>query len=140
MTLDAGQRRAFAALADVLIPASGPMPSAAEAGVPDALVDQALGYRPDLSDAFIRALASCSGADPEAALGQLAADSPDQFEALTVLTAGAYFLSTRVKAALSYTPPPRPAHEDTDTYVDMLAEVVDRGFPNRCDRPTKDSR
>ncbi|MEV0700599.1 gluconate 2-dehydrogenase subunit 3 family protein [Saccharopolyspora sp. NPDC050389] len=127
--LDSEQRRTFAALADILIPASEPMPSATAAGVPEALIDQVLGYRPDLAEAFADAVASCAGQGPEAALDELAARSPDQFQALTLLTAGAYFLSPQVKTALAYDPPPRAAHDDTDTYVDMLVNVVERGLP-----------
>ncbi|WP_223281014.1 gluconate 2-dehydrogenase subunit 3 family protein [Streptomyces antnestii] len=129
--LDADQRRTFAALADVLIPASGPMPSATAAGVPDALLDQALGYRPDLAELFAEAVARCTGKDPEAALDTLAAQQPEQFQALTLLTAGAYFLSPRTKAALAYDPPPRSALDDVDSYIDMLSTVVDRGFAIR---------
>ncbi|MEU5849170.1 gluconate 2-dehydrogenase subunit 3 family protein [Saccharopolyspora shandongensis] len=127
--LDSEQRRTFAALADVLIPASEPMPSATAAGVPEALIDQVLGYRPDLAETFAGAVASCAGQGPEAALDELAARRPDQFQALTLLTAGAYFLSPQVKTALAYDSPPRAAHDDTDAYVDMLVDVVERDFP-----------
>ncbi|MGW5645268.1 gluconate 2-dehydrogenase subunit 3 family protein [Saccharopolyspora sp. NPDC003752] len=127
--LDPEQRRTFAALADVLIPASEPMPSATAAGVPEALIDQALGYRPDLTEAFVGAVASCADQEPEAALDELAARGPGQFQALTLLTAGAYFLSPQVNSALAHDPPPRAANDDTDTYVDMLVDVVERGFP-----------
>ena len=100
--LDPDQRRIFAALADVLIPASDTMPSAVSAGVADALIDQVLGYRPDLAEPLAAAVAACAGKDPVAALDELAAQSPEQFEALTVLTAGAYFQSPAVKAAMPY--------------------------------------
>jgi hypothetical protein len=129
--LDPDQRRTFAALADVLIPASDPMPSATAAGVPDALLDQVLGYRPDLAQPFAEAVAWCTGKDPEAALDALSAQQPEQFQALTVLTAGAYFLSPRTKTALAYDPPPRTALDDVDSYIDMLATVADRGFAIR---------
>ncbi|MBL1120704.1 hypothetical protein JK364_51870 [Streptomyces sp. 110] len=126
--LDPDQRRTFAALADVLIPGSDPMPSATAAGTPDALLDQVLGYRPDLAEPFAEAVAWCTGKDPEAALDALSVQQPEQFQALTLLTAGAYFLSPRTKAALAYDPPPRTAHDDVNSYIDMLATVVDRGF------------
>jgi hypothetical protein len=126
--LDTDQRRTFAALADVLIPAYESMPSATSAGVPEGLLDQALRYRPDLVAPLTDAIASCTGKDPVAALDELAAGSPDEFQALTLVTAGAYFQSAQVKAALAYQPPPRAVNDDTDTYVDMLVAVVDRGF------------
>jgi hypothetical protein len=126
--LDSDQRRTFAALTDILIPASGAMPSASAAGVPEALLDQVLGYRPDLADAFADAITSCTDKDPEAALDELAAHMPDQFEVLTVLAAGAYFLSPAVTAAMPYDAAPRPARDDIDSYVDLLAAVVERDF------------
>ncbi|MFE2444604.1 hypothetical protein ACWDHW_03885 [Streptomyces melanosporofaciens] len=129
--IDPDQRRTFAALADALIPASDPMPSATAAGVPGELLDQALGYRPDLAEPFAEAVAWCTGKDPEAALDGLSEQRPEEFQALTVLTAGAYFLSPQVKAVLAYDAPPRTARDDVDSYVDMLADVVDRGFATR---------
>lgn len=129
--LTTDQRQVFAVLAETLIPATETMPSATTAGVADTLLDQVLGYRPDLVDDFVAALASCDGQDPESALDGLVASHPDQFEALTVLAAGAYFLSPAVKAAMPYDAAPRPARDDMDDYIDMLEHVVDRGFTIR---------
>jgi Gluconate 2-dehydrogenase subunit 3 len=129
--LDTAQRQTLAGLADVLIPASDPMPSATTAGVPDVLIDQVLGYRPDLAEPFAAALANCAGQDPEAALDALAANHPAQFEALTLLTSGAYFLSTLVNQALAYDGPPQTVRDDIDTYVDLLSTVAERGFTSR---------
>ncbi|MUL82024.1 MULTISPECIES: hypothetical protein [unclassified Mycolicibacterium] len=126
--LNSEQRQVFAILAETLIPAGDNMPSATTAEVSGALLDQVLGYRPDLVDPLTAALDSSAGKDPESALDSLAAEQPDQFEALTVLTAGAYFLSPAVKAAMPYDAAPRPARDDMDSYVDMLENVVDRGF------------
>lgn len=125
------QRATFAALADTLIPGTETMPSASAAGVADALLDQVLGFRPDLVESFIGALDSCEGQPPEAALDALIADDPDQFEALSVLAAGAYFLSPAVQTAMPYDAAPRPARDDLDDYVDLLERVVDRGFTIR---------
>ena len=129
--LSSEQRGVFATLAETLIPASENMPSATTAGIADGLLDQVLGYRPDLVDAFTGALASCEGNDPEPALDALAAEQPDQFEALTVLASGAYFLSPAVKLAMPYDAAPRPARDDFDDYIDLLEHVVDRGFTIR---------
>jgi hypothetical protein len=133
--LDTAQRQVLATLADVLIPASDPMPSATGAGVPDALIDLVLGFRPDLAESFAAALdqcaAQCAGQEPEAALDALAASSPAQFEALTLLTSGAYFQSPLVKAALAYDGPPQTVRDDIDTYVDLLTTVAERGFTIR---------
>lgn len=129
--LNSEQRQVFATLAETLIPASDTMPSATTAEVSGSLLDQVLDYRPDLVDALTAALDSSAGKDPEAALDSLSGEQPDQFEALTVLAAGAYFLSPVVKAAMPYDAAPRPARDDMDTYVDMLETVVDRGFTIR---------
>jgi hypothetical protein len=129
--LTAEQRDVFTSLAETLIPATENMPSAGAAGVAGPLLDQVLGYRPDLVDAFVGALASCEGKDVESALDGLVSEHPDQFEALTVLAAGAYFLSPDVKAAMPYDAAPRPARDDMNDYIDLLEHVVDRGFTIR---------
>jgi hypothetical protein len=134
--LNSEQRQVFATLAETLIPASDTMPSATTAEVSGALLDQVLGYRPDLVNALTAALDSSVGKDPEAALDRLSAEQPEQFEALTVLAAGSYFLSPAVKAAMPYDAAPRPARDDMDSYVDMLEHVVDRGFVIRSSATT----
>jgi len=126
--LKSEQRELFSALAEALIPASRVMPSATDVGVAGKLIDQALGYRPDLAADFDAAVIACAGMEPELALDHLAERDPVRFKALTVLSAGAYLLSPLVQAALEYNPPPRPVGDDTDTYVEMLADVVERGF------------
>ena len=126
--IDDNQRSALAAVADILIPANNDFPSATSAGVTEKLIDQVLGYRPDLVSAFQDALTGCIGKEPSEALDDLASNHHEQFEALTLLTSAAYFQSPQVKAALNYSPAPRAAHDDVDTYIDMLADVVERGF------------
>ena len=126
--LNSEQRELYTALAEALIPASDVMPSATEAGVAEKLIDQALSYRPDLADDFDAAVMACAGVESEAALDHLAEHDPVRFKALTLLSAGAYLLSPLVQAALDYNPPPRPVGDDIDTYADMLADVVERGF------------
>jgi hypothetical protein len=129
--LDNDQRQVLAAVADVLIPTHDDMPCASDAGVTENLIDMVLGYRTDLVPAFIAALSDCSGKDPSTALDEMAKNSPEKFEALTLLTSAAYFQSAKVKAALKYNPAPRTVIDDVDTYIDMLADVVERGFTIR---------
>lgn len=126
--LNDDQRRVFAAVAETLIPASDTMPSATAADVAGTSIDEVLGYRPDLVDAFISALADCANLDPTSALDVLVAEHPDRFEALSALTAGAYLITPAVKAAMPYDAAPRPVRDDTDDYLDLLEHVVDRGF------------
>lgn len=125
------QRSVLAVVADVLIPGTDEMPSATDAGVTGALIDMVLGYRADLVPAFLDALTDCSGKEPSVALDELASNSPKKFEALTLLTSAAYFQSSKVKTALNYSPAPRAVNDDVDTYIDMLADVVERGFTIR---------
>ncbi|MGV9633090.1 hypothetical protein ACWDO0_02800 [Nocardia rhamnosiphila] len=121
-------RQVYAALADILIPAERGMPSATAAHVPDLLIDRVLEYRPDLAGAFADALAYSRFRDPGTAVEELAQRRSESFQALALLTAGAYFLSSEVRQRLNLTSgPPRPVHDDTDEYVGMLERVVERG-------------
>lgn len=125
------QRTAYGRLADVLVPSAQTMPSATQAGVGDTLIDQVLRYRPDLVEDFVKAVDIASDWEPESALDELAARHSGAFAALTLLTAAAYTLSPVVRRTLNYSPPPRSVVDDLDSYTDMLAAVVDRGFRMR---------
>jgi hypothetical protein len=128
--LDPRLRPVLAAVADVLIPAGDGMPSASQAGVPDR-VEQVLGYRPDLAGDFIEAVRWCCNREPETALDELAARRPMQFKALTLVTSGAYVLSPQAVQALALDEPPLAVTDDTETYIHLLADVVERGFEIR---------
>lgn len=122
------RRRTFARLADILIPESGGLPAASDAGVHEGLIDAALNYRPDLIEAFAHALDLAAEDDPVTSISRLAADHPQEFFALSLLATGSYYLSPSVRQALNYHQgQPRPAHDDVETYVDMLEAVVERG-------------
>ena len=131
MRLEPNLRGVFAALADVLVPEADGKPSASRAGVTTHLVDQALDHRPDLVEDFLAALRFCAQLEPEAALDALAVQHPARFQALAVLTAGAYSVSPEARDALGIVFAPVAVKDDTDTYIDLLAEVVDRGFDIR---------
>jgi hypothetical protein len=126
--LDPTARERLAVLADVLIPGSGEFPSASAAGVPTDLIDRALGFRPDLAAALGRALDVADGLDAEAALDLLSTAHSADFEALSTLASGAYLMNPQVQKALDYRPAPRQAHDDVDSYVDLLEVVVERDF------------
>ncbi|MHB1164148.1 MAG: hypothetical protein ACYC90_13260 [Candidatus Nanopelagicales bacterium] len=122
------QRRIYAGMADVLIPHAEGMPSASEADVPRKWVDDALGFRPDLEEGLHRALAVGMRLDPSEAVLALNADDTEAFDALGVLTSGAYFLNPTVKALIGYPGQvPSPATDDVDTYIELLSAVVERG-------------
>jgi len=109
-------RRTYAGIADILIPEAEGMPSASQAGVPDRYLDEALGYRPDLQDAFDQALEAGRGLPPADAVELLNSEHIPAFEALGTLTAGAYFLNPDIRQRIGYPGQvPTPPKDDTDT-------------------------
>ncbi|GAB7006397.1 hypothetical protein JCM18899A_38700 [Nocardioides sp. AN3] len=126
--LDPTARERLAALSDVLIPGAGDFPSASDAGVPTELIDRALGFRPDLVPDVEQALALTDGLDAAAALDLLSTGYAEVFASLTTAISGAYLQSPQVQGALHYRPAPRQAHDDVDSYADLLEVVADRGF------------
>jgi hypothetical protein len=122
------ERQRFARLADVLIPAAEGMPSASQADVPQRWLDEALRHRPDLDAGLHGALAAAGDLPADEAIELLNTEHIPDFEALGTLTAGAYFLNPEVRDLIGYpgqvATPPR---DDTDTYVDLLEHVLDRG-------------
>ncbi len=89
-------------LADVLIPASGGMPSASEAGATGVWLDRVLSARPDLTDELGRIVASAAGQDPAAAVERLARERPGDLDTLLSALAGAYYMSDDVRGRLGY--------------------------------------
>ncbi len=122
------QRQTFAAVADLLVPASEGMPSASQAKVPQTYLDEALGYRPDLAEGLQEALTTASGLGAQEAIELLHAEHVPAFEALGTLLAGAYFLNPEVRELIGYPGQvPTPAREDLDSYADLLENVLERG-------------
>jgi hypothetical protein len=90
------------ALADVLIPASGGMPSATEAGATGVWLDRVLSVRPDLAAELGRIVASLAGQDPAAAVERLARERSGDLDTLLSALAGAYYMSDDVRERLGY--------------------------------------
>jgi hypothetical protein len=129
--LDADQRRTFAGLADVLIPAGGGLPSASGAGCAGEPLDRVLAVRPDLTDALAALLTDAAGRDPEPFVAELRDTDPERFALLAVAVPGAYFLDPEIRASFGYhgqeaIPIDADAAPDHDE-DGMLAEVVARG-------------
>jgi hypothetical protein len=126
----------FLALAEFLIPAYEKRPSfGAFCSYEDAI--RALGFRPDLREAFERALAVDMKDSPEAALEKLNAGDGQAFSALTTIVIGTYYMNPKVRESIGY-----PGQEDvtyaskaTQSYLldGSLARVIARG---RKYRPT----
>jgi hypothetical protein len=118
----------YARLADELIPRAEGMPSASDAHVPTQWIDQALDYRPDLTDGFLRALSYGKDKDARQAIQDLNSHDGEAFDCLGVLTSGAYFLNPEVKKLIGYPGQVEsPANDDIDSYSGMLAKVLERG-------------
>ncbi|MCW2794426.1 MAG: hypothetical protein JWO76_3524 [Nocardioides sp.] len=130
------ERQKFAAIADVLIPSAEGMPSASEAAVPEKWLDEALRHRPDLTAGLRAALTAAGDLPPAEAVDVLNSEHIPAFEALGTLAAGAYFLNPEVKQLIGYPGQvPTVPRDDTDTYFDLLENVLERGQVYR-DVPT----
>lgn len=90
------------ALAQALIPESPLGPSASEANVASIHLKRALTLRPDHVPRFERLLDEAEREDPRDYLTELQRSRPQDFEALTFLIAGAYFLDPQVREWLGY--------------------------------------
>jgi hypothetical protein len=122
------QRDIYARMADILIPSAEGMPSATEAEIPSKWIDDALRYRPDLEQSFIRAISYGAKYEAKQAVEVLNKEDVEAFDTLGVLTSGAYFLNPIVKKLIGYPGQvPSPANDDVDKYIEMLTRVVERG-------------
>jgi hypothetical protein len=126
--LSCADREVYGRLADELIPAAPDMPSASHAEVPSRWIDEALRVRPDLIGHLRVAIQVGSGTGAAEAVALLHAEHPAVFDSLGTLTAGAYFLNPEVRRLIGYPGQVSvPIRDDVDSYIDMLANVVERG-------------
>jgi hypothetical protein len=95
-----GERRRLDRIADVLIPAADGMPSASEAGVGGALLDALVAARPDLADPLRSALAVVT--DDGLSLQSLKECGRSTFATITLVVAGAYYLSPHTRDLLDW--------------------------------------
>jgi hypothetical protein len=101
--LAASDRDMLAEIAQVLIPSGKSGPSAAEADVAGARLDEFLELRPDLEAGLRAILRRASGTDVETFCRQLEASEPAAFQQLTYVVVGAYLLSPDARAWLGFT-------------------------------------
>lgn len=130
------ERRAFLALADVLLPGNGRLPRASDAGIADCL-GQALDLRSDLEDSVRSVLPRViAGEQADEVVGSL--DAAGDLADLFALTSGAYCMSPTVWTALGYPgQEAREVHDETDSFVDLLMPVFDRGPTYRPTPPAR---
>jgi len=115
---------------DALIPADpkGIMPSARDISVADKLLPVALKQRDDMAPAFLDAVARLPEDQPDAPLAAIQALGADDFQVVTFLIAGAYFLDETVNRSLHY--PGQEAvfeNPDYDEIMDVVGRVMERG-------------
>ena len=125
------ERRTFAAIADVLIPAAEGMPAATEVDVHNEVADRLLGLRPDLLEPFKRGCAASVDKEAQTAAEWLNEHDPEALSAIGLIASAAYYMSPRVRELIGYPgQESRPADPDeTPEYIanGMLKVVEDRG-------------
>ncbi len=134
------QRRLFAAIADVLIPAAEGMPSASDVGVQGEPLDHVLALRPELAGDLIRGLARIRPDEGGAAAAErLNRDDPAAMGAIGLVASAAYYMQPEVWTLIGYpgqVQRPVMAAEENDPAIDRLLDpVVERG---PIYRPTPD--
>ena len=115
---------------DALIPADPEhgMPAASGVGVPLTLLPRALRARPDLMEPFVTAMSRLPAVAPTEPLQAVQALGANDFDLVSHLIAGAYFLDDGVNRTLRY--PGQQALHDTPDYdeiMEVVQRVIDRG-------------
>lgn len=96
------RRATLRALADVVVPQRGAMPSGSAIGLEGEPVDRVLRARPDLVMPLAGLLDRLAGQEAASAVSDLPDRDPAGFSVLMQAVAGAYFMHERVRAALGY--------------------------------------
>lgn len=125
-------RTAFAAVADLLIPAYKKYPSATSVGVHEKMLDDVLGFRPDIADAFLRGVAAIDTADLSTSVNALYKEDPEAFSAISLAASGGYYMTPAVREILGYPGQesvPYDPHEVPDFLINQRLENVSRRGP-----------
>lgn len=125
-------RMAFAAIADLLIPAYKKYPSATSVGVHEKMLDDVLAFRPDLTEAFLRGVTAIDTAALSDSVNTLYKADPEAFNAISLVASGGYYMTPEVRAVLGYPGQesvPYNAHEVPDFLLDHRLENVSRRGP-----------
>ncbi len=126
-------RATFAALRDVLIPASEGMPSASEADPRGEWANRVLAARPDLKEELERTVERMSPAGIEAQIERLRQEEAQRFATLALVVTASYLINPRIHELLGYpgqiSRPPTP--DQADAYLDggSLLEPVMKWQP-----------
>ncbi|MFE7035396.1 hypothetical protein ACFU9Y_34320 [Streptomyces sp. NPDC057621] len=124
MTLAHEQFATLLALAGALIPAGEREPAADAVLANGYWVDRGFAAEPRLEPVVARICDRVRGQDPSTVLRNLSEDQPADFEALTTLVAGAYYMAPAVRVAIGYPGQvPRPAGL-TEALDDLEEELI----------------
>lgn len=116
----------LAAIADMLIPAAGDMPSASDMGVAEDQLDLVLRARPDLSRHLLRAWVSTEGSPPQEALETIGGTDAAAYDALRLVVAGGYYTHPEIKRRLGYT-----GQQPQVVRVDQIPPYMEEGLLER---------
>lgn len=100
--ISAGARRTLGSLADVLIPAAPPMPSATEAATTAKWLDRVLEARPDLVEPLGEVLLDASGREAASYVRALWHDHDGRFKVLATVVSAAYYMNPKVRRLIGY--------------------------------------
>ncbi|MGB0597054.1 MAG: hypothetical protein ACPGLY_10205 [Rubripirellula sp.] len=115
-------------LADVLIPASGNMPSASQAGL-ETWHQHVLKVRPELAEPLQTLIASATTREPNRHVEYLREHNRRNFRVLTTVVCSAYFMNPSVQKRIGYhgQQPLQTEIHNKDFETDLLEAVVRRG-------------
>jgi hypothetical protein len=100
--IDDELRRAFVAIADVLIPAYGDLPAASGADVGGEPLDRILTLRDDVKATFVRGLRAVVGKPADAAARALNGSDPTALAAIGLVASAAYYMNPEVRKKIGY--------------------------------------
>lgn len=124
------QRSTLAAIADLMVPGDGEMPSASTAGVHTTLLDDVLTARPDLTVPLAELLDRLADRSPDEAFAAVRACRADE-DLLALVVVGGYMMHPAVGAAIHYAgqQPLQVNPFDVNDVIDegLLDSVVERG-------------
>ncbi|MFH8462441.1 hypothetical protein [Streptomyces sp. NPDC017991] len=141
MSLTSPQHATLLAFAGTLIPAGKREPAADKVLADGYWLGRAFAAEPRFEAVVAQLCDRLHGQDPAPALRTLAEDHPDEFDALTTVVAGAYYMAPEVRGAIGYPgqiPHPASLTEAVDDLEEELIAPMLAG--ERRYRPTPDAR
>lgn len=120
------ERENYSKLADHLIPKWKNRPSASSVGVHLGMLDEVMRIRPELEDAFRRALTFCAGRDVSEALNALVREDGEAWTALTTVTTGGYMMTDEAREAIGYPGQEAPPYDPNETPEYATNGMLDR--------------